>query len=505
MARPDIYRINAFRMLEIPVTTSPRLAYSRMRKLNIMEKLGDIGRMQRGFLPLVPAPDSDARREAYQRLTDPESRLIDEFFWFWPLQMGLPEDEDEALVSVKRNDFTGAVAVWKQHEEKSSEANVSMHNLAILYHTLALDLECVAAAQTLSKKQSQQKGSYWEQAFLRWHILMEHEGFWHRLADRIRELGDPRLTTGTARRIRTGLPSVILSINAMLAVQAAQKGSNEEVSFHIGLMSQSGFDGTVIDEALRRAVAPLRDHIKTICLNAENETKIAPEHADEVVRSVIDDTCELLATLDQVLPEGHATRESVRDQVASQVLNSQIAFANKTENWPVSLELLERALKIVVSASMRRRMEENIRIIRNNLEQGTCWFCKKRPAADKAVVEVKMHGDVVRTRTWGGTNIQYRHITIKVPRCEQCKSAHSHHNAPAIAGWILAFVLGGISCGATENMGVGIGVFAACIGLGYGISALLKPSGIKSDKDYKEFPAIVEFLSRGWKFGEKPS
>lgn len=505
MARPDIYRINAFRVLGIPVTTSPRLVSSQMRKLDLMEKLGDTGQMERGVLPLTPSPEGDARREAYQRLTDPESRLIDEFFWFWPLQISLPEDKDEALMAMKRNDFAGAVAIWKQHEEKSSEANVSMHNLAIMYHALALDIEYVEATQTLSRKQSQQKRSYWEQAFPRWHILMEHEGFWQRLTERIRELDDPRLTTGTARRIRAGLPSVILSINAMLAVQVAQKRDNEEASYHIGLMSKSGFDKSAVDEALRPAVAPIRDRIKTICTNAENETKRAPEQADEVVHSVISESSQLLATLDKLLPDGHATRESAHDEVASQVLSSQVAFATKTKDWRVSLKLIEQALPIAVSASLRRRMEENIEIVKNNLERGTCWFCKKRPAVDKAVIEVKMHGDVTRTPAWQGTNIQWRHITLEVPRCTQCKSAHVRTTALRVIGVVMGIIFGLISCTATDNAGAGIGILAVCIGLGFGIPALTKPAGMKSDDDYKEFPDIKKLLSQGWQPGEKPS
>jgi len=501
MARPDIYRINAFRMIEIPVTSSPRVISSQMRKLDLMEKLGVTCQMERGFLPLTPAPDSEGRREAHQRLTDPESRLIDELFWFWPLQMGVPEDKDEALMFLKRNDFAGAVSIWKQHEENSSEANVSTHNLAIMYHVLALDMEYVEATQTLSTKQSKQKRSYWEQAFQRWQILMKHEGFWQRLTARIRELDDPRLTTGTARRIRAGLPLVILSINAMLAVQAAQKGNGEEASYHISVMAQSGFDQSAIDEALRRAIAPIRDHIKTICANAENETNMAPEHADNVVRSLIDQTSRLLATIDKLLPEGHATRESAHDEVASRILTSQIAFGNKTDDWRVSLELVEQALPIAVSASVRKRIEENTTIVKNNLERGTCWFCKKRPAVDKAAVEVKMHGDVTRNYT----NVQWRHTTIEVPRCKECSSAHEREVLVLVGGAIIGLIVGPVSCSATDNGWLGFGIVVLFAVVGYIIARRTRPEGIKSD-DYKnENPAIKELQSKGWGFGEKPS
>ena len=504
MARHDIYRINAFRVLEISVAATPREIDSQIQKLDMMEKLGDIVQIERGFLPLIPSSDGNARQEANQRLGDPESRLIDELFWFWPLWFGLPEEKDEALVALKRNDFEGAVSIWKQHEEKASEANVSMHNLAIMYHALALDIEHLELTQTLSPKQLNQKRYYWEQTFSRWQILLNHEEFWQRLTKRIRELDDPRLTTGTTRRIRSGLPLVVLSINAMLAVQAAQKDNKDEALYHIGLMNNSGFDKASVDEALRRAVAPIRERIKIICTNVENEAKNAPENAEEIVHNVIAETSQLLTTLDVLLPKRHATRESAHDEVASRILSSDITFTNRTKNWNASLKMLEQALQIALGASLRQRIEENIKIDRNNIEYGNCWFCKKRPAVDKAAVEVKMHGDVTRTPTLQGTNIQWQHNTIKVPRCEQCKSGHGRNKAPQIVGVIVAFILGPVTCGATNGSGWGIVVFLACIGLGFGISALTKPTGMKSEDYKKEFPYIKELLSQGWVFGEKP-
>jgi len=149
-------------------------------------------------------------------------------------------------------------------------------------------------------------------------------------------------------------------------------------------------------------------------------------------------------------------------------------------------------------------MEENIEIVKNNLERGTCWFCKKRPAVDKAAIEVKMHGDVTRTPTWQGTHMEWQHVTLEVPRCKQCKSAHVHTTALRVIGVVMGIIFGLISCTATDNAGAGIGILAVCIGLGFGIPALTKPAGMKSDNDYKEFPDIKKLLSQGWEFGEKP-
>jgi hypothetical protein len=500
MARPDIYRINAFRALELPVTASPRTVSSQMQKLDLLERLGDNGHKGRSLLSLTPAPDSDARREANQRLSDPESRLVDELFWFWPLWGGQPEGGDDALAAMNRNDFSGAVSIWKQHEGKSSEANVSMHNLAVLYHALALDLEYAETTQALTNRQSEQKRSYWEQAFPRWHILLNHEGFWQRLTERIRELDDPRLTTGTARRIRAGLPSVLLSINAKLAVQAAQKSNKSEVMYHVGLMDKSGFDKAVVDEALRSAVTPMRERIKIICANAENETNRDPEHADDVTRNVIEQTSQLLSTVDMLLDKQHPTREAMHDQVALQILSSQIPFAAKTDNWRVSLELVEQALQIAASVLVRRRMEENLQVIKSNLEYGICFFCQRHPAEDKAAVDAKMHGDVTHT----GSQIRWRYTTVKVPRCKQCKSVHDRATNIVGVGLFAALVLAILVGVVAHNGWLGLGTFVVCAILAFVASQVTKPAGIKSADDYKEFAGVKNLTSQGWGFGEKP-
>ena len=111
MTRPDIYRVNAFRILNIPVTASPKEISSRIRRLDLMEKYGNVEQHYSIFLPLSGARDSDARHQAQQRLRDPELRFIDEFFWFWPLSLNSTEDSDEALVAIKQNDLLRASSI----------------------------------------------------------------------------------------------------------------------------------------------------------------------------------------------------------------------------------------------------------------------------------------------------------------------------------------------------------------------------------------------------------
>src|SRR5207249_3086991 len=93
----DIYRRNAFRVLGFSVTTTARDLAKRQSKLKIMEALGRSVAAECGaVMPLVPPPSEAAISKARQRLDDPETRIFDEFFWFWPMDWGRP-DADEGL------------------------------------------------------------------------------------------------------------------------------------------------------------------------------------------------------------------------------------------------------------------------------------------------------------------------------------------------------------------------------------------------------------------------
>lgn len=510
MARPDIYRINAFRILELPVTASPSEISSQLRKLDLMEKFGDSGSRQLGILLVSPRPDSQTRRQAAQRLNDPESRLIDELFWFWPLRSGKSDDTDEPLYAMRSNKSSQAVSIWTNHELQSSEANVSMHNLAVLYHTLALDLECASEYHSLSKEQIQQKQDYWKAALSRWHFLLGYDGFWRRLSNRIRHLDDPRLPPNLTISIRKGLPFVLLSINARLALQYAQSGNKNESNFHICHMHATGFDEVVVDEALHQSVASLRDRLNAICGNAKDEINISPEQGCQIAHELLTQTSELLNTLDVLFPEDDTIRKAAHDQIARQILSISIAFANKTDELESSLGLLMESERIAASPSLRLRIKENIDTFQINLEHTRCWFCQQRAVDAKAIVSVGVHRDVTHEEVSGGTQVRWRHASVSVPRCSYCKSAHARYTTFKILGLVLGPLVGIAGCINTTsqaNMAIGLITMAMAIASGVGISigiARLSTKGVKPESAKLQFFAVTKALADGWKLGESP-
>ena len=86
--QPDLYRTNAFRMSGMSVESSDSDFRSRVHDLQIMEKLGMQSDEPSGCLALLPRPPAESIRIAIERLADPEQRILEELFWFWPTEAG---------------------------------------------------------------------------------------------------------------------------------------------------------------------------------------------------------------------------------------------------------------------------------------------------------------------------------------------------------------------------------------------------------------------------------
>ncbi len=510
-ACPEIYQRNAFRVLGLSVEATPSEISQHAQRLQLVQKYKAMSALKTP-LPLNPPPDEYQIGEALYKLQDAEKRLIDEFFWFWPHQLGQGKT-DQALALLSQGDINGAAELWRQMEQ-SSDAYVSMHNLAVLFHCLALDLEQKSLSQKLDQKELKTLSKYWDYAFKRWKVVLNHEPFWSRLKARIQAIEDPRLTTGLARRMRASLPLALLSINATLAVRYAEAGNLEAAERQVKIMGL--WDSLLMQKALRGACEPIRQRIKSICKNAEEEVDKEPIYGDKVVTELIAHTKPLLAILDTLLSRGDAMRDAVHDEVALCVLRCQIAYGNETENWKVSLKLLEMALPIAVGQPVRDRIQQNIDIVKTNLEYSICWFCKENSTDDKSALEIKMYGDVIKIPTWNEVRVIWRSGKVKVPRCAQCKSVHEREDRFRKVGGVLGGILGLGSCIAVaadfiaeemwflKSLVVFILNFFIGKSIGGAIGIALRPKGVKPESAKMEFPSVKQLLSQGWKLGEEP-
>jgi len=463
-----------------------------------------------GALPLHPSPTEEETRDAVQRLSDPEARMLDEVFWFWPTN-GDPES-DPALCALSQGKIGEATNLWTHQAREEGKGGVAEHNLAVFRHLVALDYEWWLATEGLDKKDSELLPQLWSQALSHWQAVVGEDGFWRRLRERVRQLNDQKLTTGVARRIRHTLPKALLLIHARIALNALDRGDQESSATHAAILMDSGFADGLGTQVLRQSIKPIRQQIKSLCKDSERQATADPPHANSVTRDLIANSTPLLATVDALLPDNDPIRQGLHDQVATTALSCQIGYGNNTEDWEESLALLEATLPLATGDAVRGRLEDNIEIVKRNLAGSMCWFCGQNSADDKAVLDVKMYGDVTRTPTWNGVQVQWRHGTFSVPRCPRCRSAHTTQGAwtgtCGTIGVLLGF--GGCIAGASNDaFGTGFLMLVLGSAIGFGIGAAIgsaqRPQGVKPESAKSEFPAIKELVAEGWTFGEKPN
>ncbi|MET2984071.1 hypothetical protein [Aureibaculum conchae] len=498
-AVPEIYRVNAFRISGLNVNSSTREITSQLRKNQMFEKYGDVSVKNDSPFPIVPSPDNDQIRLALHRLRDPETRLIDEFFWFWPHSFD-SANTDKALEFLSKNDIKSAENIWIKEEATLTESNVSKHNLAILSHLQALDYELNGQGITNSKLEE-----YWENAFKRWKVLFDHEGFWSRLTARVREMDDPRLTTGFIKRLRESLPSAILQINVKIALNAAEKGDIAKANRHIQFVNESGFGSDVGLRAINKVIEPVRNRIKIICKRFNDVPYTNPQTELNAGKKIIEETKTALKILDILLPDKSPIREGAHDEIGLTALGFIIAYSNKTEDdLEDALKILEDIKSIVLGESAVSRVSQNYDIIKKNYDSkriyNTCFFCKTNKPNGKSSIEQPMHGEIEKQLLYN--SITWRHLTVKVPRCEQCKKEHQKEDTIITLGVIASIILGILFASLFSSFWVF--VILATIGIVMSIRLGIKSNKTAGRSTFKQFPEIKELLARGWTWGASP-
>lgn len=463
VATPDLYCSNAFRVLGIPVTVTPADLSKHQKQLFLMAKIGVVSPSRtQGYLPLKLAPDADAIRKATQRLLEPESRLIDEIFWFWPLN-GQDPHADMTQANRWPTNVTDTVDIWSKLLDNKTYQHIAHHNLAVYHHALALDLNSDGDNASVHPVAMTTRSDHWCRALQHWRAVAEDDTFWRHIAVRVREIDDPRLTADTVRRLRHTLPEAVLRISASLAVRAAKMG---DAVPHVAHMRSSGFQPAIIAAVLERAVSPLVDQIKAVCEPVQAKAEADPDHADELIRRVVDDTRPLIQAIDAVLEQADPLRGNASNTVARVIRESAVILVNKTGNWERCLQLVALAQKYAVDEDLHAQLREDIGLLEKKCREEQERQDLKKAVSGSQTYEVTIASDVAVvpavciccmtdadcqqtvSRTWqkGSLNLTR---SFAFPVCKDCLRHQSEYSRKVgLLIWVPALISTGlVTCG----------------------------------------------------------
>lgn len=366
-ATKDLFRKNAFRITGLSVDATTREVSRHADKLKMLAELGQDPHTQSAAFPMKPPPSLDEIREAIQKIKDPEKRLVDEFFWFWPEEFGNSQS-DPAMQALAKGDSKTAIEIWASRENGTTSSATAKHNLALVYHVCALDWENYSVKNTVEAERREKMTNYWKGAFSRWEYLATNEQFWEQVVARIRQLNEPSLPTGFARRMRATLPEALDKINAELAVAFAESGKIELARLHIQFMREThqGLDN--VEKTAELVLTPARNHLKEQIQRARESAQQNPATAHEAARTLIEHALPLMDVFDLFFGEQEHFQKELFDEAATTVVNCLVSYQRKSGDNETFVKLLERTLPLAESVEVRRRIEENIGIGKGNLK-----------------------------------------------------------------------------------------------------------------------------------------
>jgi hypothetical protein len=500
MVNPSIYRRSAFRLTGLPVDASPRDIRRRSEELAAVSRLGASLPARRGALMPLPAPpDAHDVQEAIEELRQPDRRLIQELFWFWPA-----ESADRGLELLAQGDTHGAAQAWEAVVDSGSAGPVDMaaavHNLAVLCHVLALDAHFGDAVEG-------DVDELWDVALHYWQAVVDNDVCWHRLGARVRQLNDPRLTPQMVDDIRAALPRAVASINATLAADAIRDKEVERGLAMLDHVEESGFPKPIVDGVYERVAEPAVSQIRRECRRVVTSVQSEPATTVKSIRKLLRVTEDPLKVVDLLYQPGHVLRDGVHDEVALTVLGAAATGYGRSIKAKQAKPLIERAVEVAATAAVKERLRENLDTVEQDLMASMCWFCQERPGARDHSFDVPMYGNVQHQVTYQGTQITWQRGVASIPRCAEC--AERLASAKAGSGFLgfLMFVaiVTGLVVAFASPLGWWAVLIAAVVVVALAGRRGAKVALVRAEQErMTEFPMVQEQLSEGWRFGERP-
>lgn len=417
-----LYHDNLFHLTGLPVDATLRDVARRQDDLKAAEMAGDWDSEFRHIMTTRGLPEPGKVHEAFLNIQDPERRIVEELFWFWPVNSGQGK-HDPALQYLRNGDKTKAYTLWKEQMDTPGIVGlVAKHNLAVMFHFYAIDYEfALDNGEGLSSTQKQTLADYWRNTITYWESMVGNDDFWALMTERVRTVDDPRLTTGFVRRLRNDFPLAFDRINAQLAIKHASKGRYTDARRHVGYMKETHAGLDDVESTISEVLEPMEKKIAMMSNHAITVSQKNPEKGLQAAEELLSTSKEPLAIAKGLLDEGHSVRSQLFDLVAAACFGCLIAYGNKTEDWLPCVKLLQVAESMAVTQEFKNKVRENLEIAKRNhvekTERETCWFCKKIKADDRFTRTVKMYGELSADYD---QNCHWKHITIEIPRCHSC-------------------------------------------------------------------------------------
>jgi hypothetical protein len=345
IAGTDIYRGNAFRVAGLPSdagTAEIRRSREEALLLSGLARPASGGGRRRD--DSAPA-ESASVRAAYETLRDPVARLTHELLW--PARSPDPDRPWTA-----------------RHEE------------AVRVHRDAVEGEAGGPYPPGSARAAR-LDELWVRGLAAWAEVLATRDFWDHAKGRVAEIADPRLTTGTVRRLRERLPRHIASVTADLAVLAvslsapeaaeaagaADRDGTRAAGRLVALLRESPLPAEAVSDALRTAVRAAERTLRDACSTAHAAVSAREGAGDTAGRALLERAAEPLRVVRALLGAEDAVATALEESVAVALNVCAVGHFNGNGTARTAQDLLAAAEPLAHVRRTRELIAENRAVV----------------------------------------------------------------------------------------------------------------------------------------------
>lgn len=369
-ATRDVYQINAFRVLGLPVGASPRESAKKLERRRMLAELGQADTPTYGRLERKPPATDEELRVADAVLHDPEVRLVHEFFWLWPLSEA-SKGQDPALEALRKGDVTAAVTQWelacKNASADPAKAAIASHNLAIRWQLAALEIESMSNGAVWGDNNRDRIEKYWQAALSYWKDAITNDAVWNTLSARVMNLDDDRLTLAFVQSLRKTAPNAVTKISADLVLQYADANLTVPTSAHVKLLMASPFAAGIGYTIDRYLLDELKSRVRQATDDAEKSLGADRRTGDAHAKRLAAVFSRYTDLLDQLAQHGDkAEVDEIFDLVALQVFRCANIYYKEVDNEATALPVYALAFPLARSQEIRSEIAAQIETIKTN-------------------------------------------------------------------------------------------------------------------------------------------
>jgi len=360
MVRPELYERSPFRVLGLSVLAGAREVAKRVDELKLAEEFG-AGAPEWSFAP-GQALTVEQIRTAAQELKEPVSRLVQEFFWFWP--ENFPEDAtgDVALGHLERGETAQVVEYWQGAAMQGQL--VALHNLAIYYHRQALDLEL------LDSPPEEELIQIWFKALRFWDKVAGDDALWIRLRSRVKNMADARVTDEFVTQFCATLPEALAKICAVLALGHGRQGRANRAALQVALVTHIYGDTVGARRLLEEYAGPTARRIEARSVEAEK--RLANYAAAGLIEAValLRDCDEDLRLIELLCGRTADYCGEISHGLVDTTLDCVVGYQRETHDDFGCLPVLLRLLDMEASPELKSRVTQTFEAVCKNALAG---------------------------------------------------------------------------------------------------------------------------------------